>query len=162
MIFNGEASWPICCYMQSKKEGILFAAENKRRILAIWYKVCILGKCLAILIMSVSLVALDVFFLGITSCCKRWGSLCAGCKQKHREAERFAVVCVCWVAMVSSSYQPAAPLGGLFLSIFLHGFRSSHEQWWTDNLHDNVSRNKSIQETSQESEDFIITYTKIV
>lgn len=37
---------------------------------------------------SESLVALDVFFLGIT---RRCGSPCAGCRQKQREGERFAV-----------------------------------------------------------------------
>lgn len=63
--------------------------------------------------------------------------------------------------MASSFYQPAAPLGGLSLSIFLHGFRGSHEQWWTDNLHENISQNKSIQETSRESGGFIIIYMKI-
>lgn len=81
-----------------------------------------------IFIISVSLMALDVFFLGITSWIRRQASPCAGCKQKQRELGRFVVVYMCWVTMDSSLYL-FAPLGGLSISILLHGFRSSREQW---------------------------------
>lgn len=111
-------------------------------------------------IISVSLMALDVFFLGTTSWIRRQGSPCAGCKQKQRELERFVVVYMCWVTIDSSLYLFAL-FGGLFLSILLHGFRSSREQSWTDNLHDKISQNRSILQTPQEFGGFIITYMEI-
>lgn len=46
LVFTGEASWPTWCYMPGRKGGILFATENKRRVLAIWYSMCIPVQCL--------------------------------------------------------------------------------------------------------------------